>query len=170
MVVIGGGGIGCDVAHKLTEEDSSTIDSYFHRYNVTSYTNAQIQKEKPNRKVSIFRRSGKIGSGLGATTAWALLQELESKEVGFYTSLSYKEVTDQGLVIETKKDGAQTIECDSIILCAGQLSEVSLYEEFKSKVPEIPSYLIGGAKDASGIDAKRAMLEGFEAAIEIGVN
>ncbi|WP_000877557.1 FAD-dependent oxidoreductase [Leptospira interrogans] len=170
VVVIGGGGIGCDVAHKLTEEDSSTIDSYFHRYNVTSYTNAQIQKEKPNRKVSIFRRSGKIGSGLGATTAWALLQELESKEVGFYTSLSYKEVTDQGLVIETKKDGAQTIECDSIILCAGQLSEVSLYEEFKSKVPEIPSYLIGGAKDASGIDAKRAMLEGFEAAIEIGVN
>lgn len=170
VAIIGGGGIGCDVAHKLTEEESPTIDSYFHRYNVKSYTNAQIQKEKPNRKVSIFRRSGKIGSGLGATTAWALLQELESKEVGFYTSLHYKEVTDQGLVVETKKDGPITIECDSIILCAGQLSEVSLYEEFKAKSPEIPSYLIGGAKDASGIDAKRAMLEGFEAAIGIGVN
>ncbi|UOG62076.1 FAD-dependent oxidoreductase [Leptospira noguchii] len=170
VAIIGGGGIGCDVAHKLTEDDSPTIDSYFHRYNVTSYTNTQIQKEKSNRKVSIFRRSGKIGSGLGATTAWALLQELESKEVGFYTSLNYKEVTDQGLVVETKKDGALTIECDSMILCAGQLSEVSLYEEFKSKFPKIPSYLIGGAKDASGIDAKRAMLEGFEAAIEIGVS
>ncbi|MGJ4750960.1 FAD-dependent oxidoreductase [Leptospira kmetyi] len=170
VAIIGGGGIGCDVAHKLTEEDAPTIDSYFHRYNVTSYTEAKIRPEKSERKVSIFRRSGKIGSGLGATTAWALLQELESKEVGFYTSLNYKEVTDKGLVVETKKDGPVTIECDSIILCAGQLSEVSLYEEFKTKSPEIPSYLIGGAKDASGIDAKRAMLEGFEAAISIGVN
>ncbi|TGM59904.1 FAD-dependent oxidoreductase [Leptospira adleri] len=170
VAVIGGGGIGCDVAHKLTEEEVPTIDSYFHKYNVLSYTKAQIQPETSDRKVSIFRRSGKIGSGLGATTAWALLQELESKEVGFYTSLSYKEVTDKGLVIETKKDGPVTIECDSIILCAGQLSEVSLYEEFKSKVTNIPTFLIGGAKDASGIDAKRAMLEGFEAALTIGVN
>ncbi|PJZ55002.1 FAD-dependent oxidoreductase [Leptospira adleri] len=170
VAVIGGGGIGCDVAHKLTEEEAPTIDSYFHKYNVLSYTKAQIQSETSDRKVSIFRRSGKIGSGLGATTAWALLQELESKEVGFYTSLSYKEVTDKGLVIETKKDGPVTIECDSIILCAGQLSEVSLYEEFKSKVTNIPTFLIGGAKDASGIDAKRAMLEGFEAALTIGVN
>ncbi|PJZ56030.1 FAD-dependent oxidoreductase [Leptospira barantonii] len=170
VAIIGGGGIGCDVAHKLTEEEAPTIDSYFHRYNVTSYTEAKIRPEKPERKVSIFRRSGKIGSGLGATTAWALLQELESKEVGFYTSLNYKEVTDKGLVVETKKDGPVTIECDSIILCAGQLSEVSLYEEFKTKSPGIPAHLIGGAKDASGIDAKRAMLEGFEAAISIGVN
>ncbi|MBM9501737.1 FAD-dependent oxidoreductase [Leptospira sp. 201903071] len=170
VAVIGGGGIGCDVAHKLTEEEAPTIDSYFHKYNVLSYTKARIQPEKSDRKVSIFRRSGKIGSGLGATTAWALLQELESKEVGFYTSLSYKEVTDKGLVVETKKDGPVTIECDSIILCAGQLSEVSLYEEFQQKVSNIPTFLIGGAKDASGIDAKRAMLEGFEAALTIGVN
>ncbi|TGK35104.1 NADPH-dependent 2,4-dienoyl-CoA reductase [Leptospira gomenensis] len=168
VAVIGGGGIGCDVAHKLTEEEAPTIESYFQKYNVRTYTEAKIQPEKAERNVSIFRRSGKIGSGLGATTAWALLQELENKQVGFYTSLSYKEVTDKGLVVETKKDGDLTIECDSIILCAGQLSEVGVYEEFLQKNTGIPAFLIGGAKDASGIDAKRAMFEGFEAAISIG--
>lgn len=60
MVVIGGGGIGCDVAHKLTEEDSSTIDSYFHRYNVTSYTNAQIQKENRTAKFQSFEDPEKL--------------------------------------------------------------------------------------------------------------
>ncbi|MFB5651572.1 FAD-dependent oxidoreductase [Leptospira wolffii] len=168
VAIIGGGGIGVDVAHKLTEEKDPDIPSYFHRYNVGSYTEAHILPEKADRKVSILRRNGKVGAGLGQTTSWALLQELQSKGVDFLSSLTYKEVTDQGLVIETKKDGSKTLECDSIILCAGQVSDKSLYESFLKERANVPSYLIGGAKDASGIDAKRAMLEGYLAAIRIG--
>ncbi|TGK04144.1 FAD-binding protein [Leptospira langatensis] len=168
VAIIGGGGIGVDVAHKLTEEKDPDIPSYFHRYNVNSYTEAKIQPETATRKVSILRRNGKVGAGLGATTSWALLQELQSKGVDFLSSLTYKEVTDKGLVIETKKEGDKTLECDSIILCAGQISDKSLYETYLTKRAKTPSYLIGGAKDASGIDAKRAMLEGYLAAVSIG--
>ncbi|TGK13794.1 FAD-binding protein [Leptospira fletcheri] len=168
VAIIGGGGIGVDVAHRLTEEKDPDIPTYFRRYNVGSYTEAHIIPEKSGRKVSILRRNGKVGAGLGQTTSWALLQELQSKGVEFHTSLVYKEVTDQGLVVETKKDGVKTLECDTIILCAGQVSDVSLYESFRKERPNVPSYLIGGAKDASGIDAKRAMLEGYLAAAKIG--
>lgn len=168
VAIIGGGGIGVDVAHKLTEEKDPDIPTYFEKYNVNSYTQAVIQPETAHRKVSILRRNGKVGAGLGATTSWALLQELQSKGVDFLSSLTYKEVTDKGLVIETKKEGAKTLECDSIILCAGQTSDSSLYETFSKERSGIPSYLIGGAKDASGIDAKRAMLEGYLAASKIG--
>ncbi|MEI7011764.1 NADPH-dependent 2,4-dienoyl-CoA reductase [Leptospira licerasiae] len=168
VAIIGGGGIGVDVAHKLTEEKDPDISTYFEKYNVNSYTKAVIQPETVPRKVSILRRNGKVGAGLGATTSWALLQELQSKGVDFLSSLTYKEVTDKGLVIETKKEGAKTLECDSIILCAGQTSDSSLYETFSKERSSIPSYLIGGAKDASGIDAKRAMLEGYLAATRIG--
>ncbi|TGL59531.1 FAD-dependent oxidoreductase [Leptospira sarikeiensis] len=167
VAIIGGGGIGVDVAHKLTEEKDPDIPSYFDRYNVNSYTEAQIKPETAHRKVSIFRRNGKVGAGLGATTSWALLQELQSKGVDFLSSLTYKEVNDKGLVVETKKDGAKTIECDSIILCAGQTSDSSLYETF-IKERKTPAHLIGGAKDSSGIDAKRAMLDGYLAATRIG--
>ncbi|PJZ69554.1 NADPH-dependent 2,4-dienoyl-CoA reductase [Leptospira perolatii] len=168
VAIIGGGGIGVDVAHKLTEEQDPDIQSYFHRYNVDSYTNVGIHPEAGNRKVSILRRNGKVGAGLGQTTSWALLQELQSKGVEFLSSLNYKEVNKQGLVIESKKEGEKTIPCDSVILCAGQLSDASLFESFKKEKPEILSFLIGGAKDSSGIDAKRAMLEGYLAAIQIG--
>ncbi|EQA37177.1 pyridine nucleotide-disulfide oxidoreductase [Leptospira inadai serovar Lyme str. 10] len=169
VAIIGGGGIGVDVAHRLTEEKDPDILSYFHRYNVGSYTQAHILPEKSDRKVSILRRNGKVGAGLGQTTSWALLQELQSKGVEFLSSLTYKEVNEKGLVIESKKEGEKTLECDTIILCAGQVSDASLYESFRKDRPSIPSYLIGGAKDASGIDAKRAMLEGYLAATRIGV-
>lgn len=120
VVIIGGGGIACDSAHKLIESKDPTIDEYFHKYNVGSYTNTVIREGKPERKVSIFRRNGKIGSGLGQTTGWALLQELKSSGVDFYTSLNYKEVKEEGLVIEMKSGEEKVIPCDTVLICAGQ--------------------------------------------------
>jgi len=169
VVIIGGGGIACDSAHKLLEDHDPTIEDYFKKYNVESYTNAVIQKQTPKRKISIFRRSGKIGAGLGQTTGWALLQELQSCGVDFYTSLNYKEVTEEGLVIELKSGEIKTIPCDSILICAGQERECELADAFQAKHPEIKTYVIGGARETKALDAKRAILEGTEAGREIGV-
>jgi 2,4-dienoyl-CoA reductase (NADPH2) len=168
VAIIGGGGIACDSAHKLLEEHDPSIEDYFRKYNVDSFTNAVIQDIPVNRKVSIFRRSGKIGAGLGQTTGWALLQELQKSGVDFYTSLNYKEVTDEGLVIELKNGEKKTIPCDSILICAGQEREDSLAREFIEKYPDKQYFVIGGARDSSGLDAKRAILEGSYAAREIG--
>ena len=110
-----------------------------------------------------------MGAGLGTTTGWALLQELQSSGVDFYTSLSYKEVRDEGLVIELKSSGEKIIECDTILVCAGQDREDFLANSYKEKHPEKQIFVIGGAKETSGLDAKRAILEGSLAAREIGV-
>jgi 2,4-dienoyl-CoA reductase (NADPH2) len=168
VAIIGGGGIACDSAHKLLEDHDPTIQEYFDKYNVDSYTNAVIQKKQGKRKISIMRRSGKIGSGLGQTTGWALLQELQSEGVDFFTSLNYKEVNDTGVVIELKSGETKTIECDSILVCAGQEREDSLAKSFMAKYPNKQVFVIGGAKETSGLDAKRAILEGSLAAREVG--
>jgi len=169
IAIIGGGGIGCDSAHKLLEDHDPTIDEYFAKYNVPTFIDVHILPHTPKRKLSILRRSGKIGSGLGATTGWALLQELQSSGVDFYTSLKYKEVREEGLVIELKSSGEKIIECDTILVCAGQEKEDSLANSYKEKYPEKQIFVIGGAKETSGLDAKRAILEGSLAAREIGV-
>jgi 2,4-dienoyl-CoA reductase (NADPH2) len=169
IAIIGGGGIACDSAHKLLEDHDPTIEEYFDKYNVSSYTNVKIKPHESYRKISIMRRSGKIGSGLGMTTGWALLQELQSSGVEFYTSLNYKEVREEGIVIEIKSSGEKIIECDSILICAGQEKENSLANEYKEKFPNKQIFVIGGAKETSGLDAKRAMLEGSLAAREVGV-
>ena len=168
IAIIGGGGIGCDSAHKLLEDHDPTIDEYFAKYNVASFTDVKIQPHSAKRKISILRRSGKVGAGLGTTTGWALLQELQSTGVEFYTSLSYKEVREEGLVIDLKSSGEKIIECDTILVCAGQDKEDSLANSYKEKHPEKQVFVIGGAKETSGLDAKRAILEGNIAAREIG--
>ncbi|MBP6740232.1 MAG: FAD-dependent oxidoreductase, partial [Leptospiraceae bacterium] len=168
IAIIGGGGIGCDSAHKLLEDHDPTIDEYFAKYNVASFTDVRIQPHSAKRKISILRRSGKVGAGLGTTTGWALLQELQSTGVEFYTSLSYKEVREEGLVIDMKSSGEKIIECDTILVCAGQDKEDSLANSYKERHPEKQTFVIGGAKETSGLDAKRAILEGNLAAREIG--
>ncbi|TGM90200.1 FAD-dependent oxidoreductase [Leptospira licerasiae] len=168
VAVIGGGGIGVDVAHKLTEENDPDLESYSKKYNIDSYTNTVIQPHKSERDVAIFRRSGKHGAGLGPTTFWALKQELEASGVEFFQGLNYKEITKDGLKI-TMKNGEEVLyPCDSLILCVGQEKESSLYETYRSLYPQKQIFVIGGAKDSKGIDAERAFLEGLNAAYSIG--
>ncbi|EOQ97619.1 pyridine nucleotide-disulfide oxidoreductase [Leptospira wolbachii serovar Codice str. CDC] len=167
VAVIGGGGIGVDVAHRLTEEEDPTLASYDKKYNISSFTDAGVQKEKAKRDVAVFRRNGKHGAGLGPTTFWALKQELESVGVEFFHGLTYKEVTKDGLKVELKNGEEFLYPCDSIILCVGQEKETSLLEEFQNKYPNKPTIVIGGAKDSKNVDAKRAFSEGLEAAYSI---
>ncbi|MEM7181169.1 MAG: FAD-dependent oxidoreductase [Spirochaetota bacterium] len=168
VAVIGGGGIGVDVAHKLTEGKDPTFESYNKKYNIQSYTDVVIQDHKADTDVAIFRRTGKHGAGLGPTTFWALKQELTAAGVEFYHGLSYKEVAEDGLKFVLKNGEEKTYGCDSLIICAGQEREDSLYHQYTEKYPDKQTFLIGGAKDAKGIDAKRAFLEGLNAAHAIG--
>ncbi|MDX1958693.1 MAG: NADPH-dependent 2,4-dienoyl-CoA reductase [Leptospiraceae bacterium] len=170
VVIIGGGGISCDSAHKLLEDKDPTIEEYFDKYNVNSYTNVMIQPHQGKRKIHILRRSGKVGAGLGSTTGWALLQELKSAGVEFHTSLSYKEVNEIGLVVEFKSGEEKVIPCDTILICAGQEKENELSIEYQTKYPNKQVFIIGGAKETAALDAKRAILEGSLAAREIGVS
>lgn len=166
--VIGGGGIGVDVAHKLVSEKNRDIDSYYKRYNISSYNQPVIQKKDSGRKTAVFRRNGKHGAGLGPTTFWALKQELEFDGVEFYQGLQYKEFKDGALIYETKDGSIHSFECDSAIICTGQESENSLAESLQMEFADRQIFIIGGARDSKGIDAKRAFQEGLEAAYAVG--
>jgi 2,4-dienoyl-CoA reductase (NADPH2) len=72
------------------------------------------------------------------------------------------------VLLYIKNGEEKVIPCDTILICAGQEKENSLAKEFSDKYPEKKIFVIGGAKDASGIDAKRAILDGNLAAREIG--
>ncbi|MCR9145404.1 MAG: FAD-dependent oxidoreductase [bacterium] len=170
VAVLGGGGIGIDVAHKLTHAGESTIQSYFDRYNVESYTDTVIREQDSGPKVAVFKRTGKPGAGLGPTTIWALKQELAANGVEFHHGLNYKAATADGLQIEKKNGESYDYDCDSVLLCIGQVSENTLARQYHSRHPEKQIFVIGGARDARGVDAKRAFLEGNQAACAIGVS
>jgi 2,4-dienoyl-CoA reductase (NADPH2) len=69
--------------------------------------------------------------------------------------IAYRRIDDAGLHI-TLDGKEETVPADTVIVCAGQ--------EPHRAVNGARTHLIGGAKEAGELDAKRAMLEGAELA------
>src|SRR5262249_34241295 len=80
IAIIGAGGIGCDIAHLLSDSaglypPSTFFDDPNH---VDQYEN-YMASFPIQHNVSLTRRGRRIGEKLGPTTRWALLQLLESR-------------------------------------------------------------------------------------------
>jgi len=86
---------------------------------------------------------------------------LKQSAVTMVRGASYDRIDDDGLHI-TVDGAAQTIQADTIVVCAGQESVRGLYDELVAA--GIGAHLIGGADVAAELDAKRAIKQGVEVA------
>ncbi|MGA0566303.1 FAD-dependent oxidoreductase [Rathayibacter sp. KR2-224] len=179
VVIIGGGGIGVDVATMLVEPaDALTRAERFAPRFGLSWPADLLESERrpwanrqggraprPGSQVTVLRRSGKFGAGIGITARWVVVGALRDAGVTMISGVRYREITSEGLVIE-REDGATTLlPAAAVIVCAGQEPHAPLTAELG--VAGIRFELVGGARDASGVDAVRATSEGLAAARRI---
>ena len=68
------------------------------------------------------RKAGKHGAGLGRTTGWIHRASLKNAGVQMLGGVSYKSVDDSGLHLKGRKEEAITLEVDTVVVCAGQVS------------------------------------------------
>jgi len=169
VAIIGAGGIGFDVAEFLAEGTRSEPDlqTWLARWGVDrshSTPGALIPPCPPEsaRQITLCqRRPGKLGRKLGKTTGWIHRAQLKHAGVEMLASCSYTRIDDQGLHLSV--DGEpRVIDVDHIVICAGQVPERSLEEPLQRAGFEV--HRIGGADDASGLDAKRAIEQGARVA------
>ncbi len=167
VAIIGAGGIGFDVAVWLLERNArSTLETkvFSHHWGIDeSLANAGgldpsgLPAAQPAHRITMLKRSTTVfGSTLGRTTGWVHRAELARNGVKMLKGVEYRRIDDAGLHI-TVDGKEQAIAADTIILCAGQ----------KPKRELTATHLIGGAKEAGELDAKRAMLEGAELAAKL---
>jgi 2,4-dienoyl-CoA reductase (NADPH2) len=173
VAIIGAGGIGFDVAEFLVEDESLTTnpEKWLQNWGVDKdyqENGGLIQptvQEEPIREIYLLqRKKTKVGAGLGKTTGWIHRATLQKNGVQMLAGVSYDEVNDDGLVI-TIDDKQQTLPVDHVIICAGQKSERTLYQQLEDK--GVDAHLIGGANVASELDAKRAIRQAAELAAKI---
>ncbi len=168
VAIIGAGGIGFDVAEMLISDDSDTTaddDDWYKSWGIDKqYANrGGLLNEgiSHNGKREIYllqRKNEKPGKNLARTTGWIRRLTLRKAGVKMMTGLSYEKIDDFGLHIE--HDGEkQTLAVDHVIICAGQVSENSLYKQLSSIGQ--PVHIIGGAKKAAELDAETAIREGM---------
>ena len=194
VAVIGAGGIGFDVSEYLTANHGQSLDEigpdalkdpsyrttpqsiseWREEWGVTSDTNYQtegglIKPEaiKPVRQVYLMQRSkGRLGSGLNKTSGWVHRAHVKSHGVIQVSGAQYDKITNEGIWITNNQGQSQLLRVDSVVVCAGQESVVELMPNV-GDAPDAQYHLIGGAKLAAELDAKRAIRDGAEVAASI---
>ena len=176
VAIIGAGGIGFDVATYLVEKGESLttdLDAWLKNWGVDkSYQQSGALLEKKSstphvaeREITLLqRKTTKVGKGLGKTSGWVHRANLIKHGVKMLPGVSYKSITDNGLLIEI--DGKeQLLAVDNVIICAGQESNRDLQESLENG--GLTVHLIGGANVAAELDAKRAIRQAAELAMVI---
>ena len=194
VAVIGAGGIGFDVSEYLTANHGQSLDEigpdalkdpsyrttpqsiseWREEWGVTSDTNYQtegglIKPEaiKPVRQVYLMQRTkGRLGSGLNKTSGWVHRAHVKSHGVIQVSGAQYDKITNEGIWITNNQGQSQLLRVDSVVVCAGQESVVELMPNV-GDAPDAQYHLIGGAKLAAELDAKRAIRDGAEVAASI---
>lgn len=165
VAIIGSGGIGHDVALALLDErNHGSPADFFREWGVDSriLTPGGVKPPPatvmPPRQVTILQRgSAPPGARLGKSTGWILRSMLSRRAVRWIGNCEYLGVDDAG--IRLRVDRVETlIECDNVILCAGQESVTELVQPLLQAGMKVD--LVGGALLASEIDAARAIEEG----------
>ncbi len=167
VVIIGAGGIGFDVALYLLERSSrSALEpvEFNRHWGITEEPavagglgSGGMEKPRREFQITMLKRSmTPFGSTLGRTTGWVHRAELQHNGVKMIKGVEYKRIDDAGVHIVV--DGKESVlPADCVILCAGQEPKREL----------VATHMIGGAKQAGELDAKRAMLEGAELAARL---
>lgn len=141
VVIVGGGGIAVDVAHYASHPRSGR-----------------------SRSVTIACRGARIGTRLGKSTRWAVLGALRERGVALRSGVRCERIMPHGVEITDSDGGRELLPADTVVIAIGQVADDSVMPAVRRS--GVWHRVIGGARDAAGLDAVRAMAEGARAAGE----
>ena len=176
VAIMGAGGIGFDVAELVTHAGTSAamdIDVFAREWGIDfvnhprgGVTGVTPEVASSGREVTLMqRKSDPVGRGLGKTTGWTHKLTLQRRGVRMINGVEYLRIDDAGLHARVNGE-LRLFEVDTVIICAGQLPKRDLYDQLTSD--GIAAELIGGAWEASELDAKRAINQATRLAVTTG--
>lgn len=177
VAVIGAGGIGFDVSEFLLKPEHQPqpqpLAEWQREWGVDPNPNyvteggmSAPEVDPPIREIYLLqRKTTALGAGLGKTSGWVHRAQLKKHAVRMLRGVQYKAISNEGLWIEMAGQD-QLLRVDSIVVCAGQESVKDLMPAADENT--LANYhIIGGAKLAAELDAKRAIREGAELAAKL---
>ncbi|HJQ46473.1 MAG TPA: NADPH-dependent 2,4-dienoyl-CoA reductase [Amycolatopsis sp.] len=172
VAIIGAGGIGFDVAEFLVGDAAESLqpDAFYSAWGVdpeheTPGGLVQAKRPDPRRQVTLFQRTNeRLGTRLGKTTGWILKSKLNKAGVQMVSGATYDHIDDAGLHYAVG-DEFRCAAVDTVVICAGQESARTLYDELRSA--GLKPDLIGGAHVSAELDAASAIEEATRHALVV---
>ncbi|TCH65735.1 NADPH-dependent 2,4-dienoyl-CoA reductase [Acinetobacter sp. ANC 4862] len=177
VAVIGAGGIGFDVSEFLLRPEHQPqpqpLADWQREWGIDPNPNyisegglQAAEVDQPVREIYLLqRKTTPLGIGLGKTTGWVHRAQLKKHAVKMLRGVRYKSITNEGLWIETNGHD-QLLRVDTVVVCAGQESVKDIMPK-EDEFTLANYHIIGGAKLAAELDAKRAIREGAELAAKL---
>lgn len=176
VAILGAGGIGFDVASLLVSPtEQATPASFMQTWGIAPDFNqpgglTAAPASTPARQVYLLQRKpSRLGRNLGKTTGWIHRLHLENNQVEMLAGCEYSHFDEQGLhfsfLNSEKQREERLLAVDNLVLCTGQESVTGLAEA--AQAAGINCQVIGGAKLAAELDARRAIEEGITAALAL---
>lgn len=135
VVVVGGGQVGCETAEHLAEQ---------------------------GRQVTVLEMLPRLGSDIGLTTRWVIMQRLQQAGIATEAGARVIEISDNG--VSAERDGSiEFFEADSVVLAVGLTPDNQLARLLKDNIAEV--HCIGDCAEVQKI--ANAVEGGFRIAIEL---
>jgi 2,4-dienoyl-CoA reductase (NADPH2) len=166
VAIVGAGGIGVDVAHFLSfgEANADETTRFLYEQGLAAPANGALVVIG-RKQVALMRRGATIGDHIGKTTRWAVIRALRSAGVETLPNVTYESIVPCGIRVRDVNGEVRLIDADTIVIAAGQERNDALLEPTRALC--VPFRVVGGAKDASELNAVRAFEEGLRAAHEL---
>ena len=146
-VIIGGGATGIELAIYIAKYGSLDIDSFnfLTQYKALEPEVALKMMHEGRNKVTVLEQLPKLGSALGKTTKWVLLDKCDYLGVKKLTSVKITEIgKDYVSYIDASDTEQQINDVDYVYHATGVKSNDSLFNEIKTL--KIPVEKLGDAK------------------------
>ena len=164
VVIIGGGGIGAEIAPYLATRWTLRPDVMEFLGDYAALDPASPYFTKRGHNVTLITRQNRPGGSIGGGTRWVVVKELEHAGVTTLCGVVPRGITKEGVLI-SRRGKEELIGADTVLIAAGLKPNLELYRSLKEKklAPEI--YSVGDPELAS--HAIHTVKEAFKLALRI---
>ncbi len=163
VAIIGGGGIGVDVAH-LASRGGSALDPVERFRRENGLAPGPVDAHGAH-DVTILQRGTRLGAMIGVSSRWAVLAELRRQGVEVVSGVTYQRIDSDGVQVLDAEGCPRLVRADTVVIAAGQQPETGVAA--LARQAGVRHLVVGGARDVAGLDAVRAFAEGLAAADDL---
>jgi 2,4-dienoyl-CoA reductase (NADPH2) len=174
VVIIGGGGVACDIANYIVEKSqiykkcsAHYLNKFADQFDFQQISSSNNDISTDNYKVSILQRSTKkLAHKVGRTTRWILMKKLAEANISVCRGVSIIEIlSDKVKIINRFNNKIEFIPAKTVILATGHAPQNTMIEKLQTL--KIPYSLVGAATGDSNINITTATADAYKLAMNI---
>ncbi|MGV8073495.1 MAG: FAD-dependent oxidoreductase [Syntrophobacteraceae bacterium] len=165
VVIVGGGAVGVETALFLADKGTLSGDSVKFLL-VNQAEDPAVLYElatKGTKEIVLIEMIPAIGKGVGLTTRWTFMQDLQRAGVSMLNKTKALEITPTSVKVDRKGEISE-LPCDTVVLAAGVKSCNQLQESLEKK--GIACHVVGDAHQVAF--AMDAIHEGYKVGRQLG--